>query len=65
MINCLRNHSLFLLQAFVYNYNVYLYDLKENIDSQITFDGNRDLIHNGLIEWIYECKREMIERNSR
>ncbi len=22
----------------------------------VTSDGNRDTIHNGLVEWIYECK---------
>lgn len=40
--------------AFVHNFNIFIYDISRTDSIQVTFDGNRETVHNGLIEWVYE-----------
>jgi hypothetical protein len=54
--DCLLVLIKILFQAFINNFDVYVYNISKKISSRITSDGNRDTIHNGLVEWIYECK---------
>ncbi|CAF1087184.1 unnamed protein product [Rotaria sordida] len=49
----LYSHSDHLF-AFIYNFDVYVYDITQKTSYRVTTDGNRDTIHNGLVEWIYE-----------
>lgn len=39
--------------AFVYNRNLYIKFLKENVIKQITFSGNENIL-NGIADWVYE-----------
>ncbi|CAF0954267.1 unnamed protein product [Adineta steineri] len=47
--------------AFIHSFNVYVYDIAKTTSSKATSDGNRDTVHNGLVEWIYEY--EIFNRN--
>lgn len=40
--------------AYVYNNNLYFYDLLSNTETQITFDGKKNHIINGVTDWVYE-----------
>jgi len=40
--------------AYVFNNNLYLKDLKSNRKKQITFDGQKNKIINGIADWVYE-----------
>ncbi|CAF1161992.1 unnamed protein product [Rotaria sp. Silwood1] len=40
--------------AFIHNFDVYVYDIARATSSRVTLDGNREKVHNGLIEWVYE-----------
>jgi len=42
---------------------VYIYDIAKTTSIRITADGGRETVHNGLIEWIYECKKYFIDLN--
>ncbi|CAM4778334.1 unnamed protein product [Rotaria magnacalcarata] len=49
----LYSHSDHLF-AFIHNFDVYVYDINTKTSYRVTSDGNRNTIHNGLVEWIYE-----------
>ncbi|CAF0987125.1 unnamed protein product [Rotaria sp. Silwood1] len=49
----LYSHSDHLF-AFIHNFDVYVYDINQKTSYRVTSDGNRDTIHNGLVEWNYE-----------
>ena len=40
--------------AYGFNNNLYLKDLKSNREKQITFDGEKNKIINGITDWVYE-----------
>ncbi len=40
--------------AFVYDNNLYIKDLKTNKEQQITTDGKKNKIINGITDWVYE-----------
>ena len=40
--------------AFVYENNLYLYDLTTGAETQITTDGQKNAIINGTADWVYE-----------
>lgn len=40
--------------AFVYQNNLFVKDLKSDETTQITFDGKKNSIINGLTDWVYE-----------
>ncbi|MCF6214186.1 MAG: S9 family peptidase [Flavobacteriaceae bacterium] len=40
--------------AFVYKNNLYVKDLASNITTQITTDGKKNAIINGITDWVYE-----------
>ena len=40
--------------AYVFNNNLYVKDLKSNRKKQITFDGQKNKIINGITDWVYE-----------
>ncbi|MCF8346533.1 MAG: S9 family peptidase [Bacteroidales bacterium] len=40
--------------AFVRNNNIFITDLKENTEQQITFDGKKNEVINGSPDWVYE-----------
>jgi len=40
--------------AFMYANNIYYKDLKTNTTKQITFDGEKNKIINGITDWVYE-----------
>ena len=40
--------------AYTYDFNMYVYDLKTNKETQITKDGQKNAILNGLCDWVYE-----------
>jgi dipeptidyl-peptidase 4 len=40
--------------AFVRDNNIFLYDIKSQMESQITGDGKRNEIINGATDWVYE-----------
>ena len=40
--------------AYVFNNNLYLKNLKSNSKKQITFDGQKNKIINGITDWVYE-----------
>lgn len=40
--------------AYVYNNNIYLKNLASGIQTQITFDGEKNKIINGITDWVYE-----------
>lgn len=40
--------------AFVFDNNLYINDLERNNISQITFDGEKNKIINGIADWVYE-----------
>ncbi|CAF2409910.1 unnamed protein product [Rotaria sp. Silwood2] len=56
----LYSHSDHLF-AFIHNFDVYVYDINQKTSYKVTSDGDRDIIHNGLVEWIYEY--EIFNRN--
>jgi dipeptidyl-peptidase-4 len=40
--------------AFAVNNNIFIKDLESGITSQVTFDGEKNKIINGLTDWVYE-----------
>lgn len=40
--------------AYVFNNNLYVKDLNSNETTQITFDGEKNKIINGITDWVYE-----------
>ncbi len=40
--------------AFMYANNLFIKDLSKNITKQITFDGEKNKIINGITDWVYE-----------
>ena len=40
--------------AYVFNNNLYVYNLLTGITKQITFDGSKNNIINGTSDWVYE-----------
>ncbi len=40
--------------AFGNNNNIYIADLVNNVETQITFDGKQNSIINGITDWVYE-----------
>ena len=40
--------------AYGFNNNLYLKDLESNREKQITFDGEKNKIINGITDWVYE-----------
>ncbi|WP_159800959.1 S9 family peptidase [Flavobacterium sp. MK4S-17] len=40
--------------AYVYNNNIYLYDLASGTTKQVTADGKKNEIINGITDWVYE-----------
>ncbi len=40
--------------AYMYNNNLFYKDLKTNTTKQITFDGKKNKIINGITDWVYE-----------
>ena len=40
--------------AFVYENNLYSYDLTTGVETQITTDGQKNAIINGTADWVYE-----------
>jgi len=40
--------------AYVFNNNIYVYDVVENSEKQITKDGKINSIINGVTDWVYE-----------
>lgn len=40
--------------AFAYNNNLYITDLESSVTQQITFDGKKNQIINGITDWVYE-----------
>ncbi|OAB79811.1 S9 family peptidase [Cochleicola gelatinilyticus] len=40
--------------AYGYNNNLYIKDLKSDATKQITFDGKKNSIINGITDWVYE-----------
>lgn len=40
--------------AYVFQNNIYVFDLKTKADKQITFDGEKNKIINGITDWVYE-----------
>ncbi|UJR28644.1 hypothetical protein I4U23_009876 [Adineta vaga] len=47
--------------AFIHNFDIYIYDTATTTSHRVTFNGSRESIHNGLVEWIYEY--EIFNRN--
>lgn len=46
--------------AFVYNNNLYIKYLDKNTVQQITFDGEKNKIINGISDWVYEEEFEIV-----
>ena len=40
--------------AYAFNNNLYLKDLETKLEKQITFDGEKNKIINGITDWVYE-----------
>ena len=40
--------------AYTYNFNMYVYDLRTGKETQITKDGQKNAVLNGLCDWVYE-----------
>lgn len=40
--------------AYVFNNNIYVKDLNSNNETQITFNGEKNKIINGITDWVYE-----------
>ena len=40
--------------AYTYEFNMYVYDLKTGRETQITRDGQKNAILNGMCDWVYE-----------
>lgn len=40
--------------AYVYNNNIYIKDLSSSEVTQVTFDGEKNKIINGITDWVYE-----------
>lgn len=40
--------------AYVYENNLYIYNITTNKTTQITFDGEKNKIINGITDWVYE-----------
>lgn len=40
--------------AYVKENNIYIYDIASNTNIQITFDGKKNSISNGISDWVYE-----------
>lgn len=40
--------------AYVFNNNIFILNLQQNTTRQITFDGEKNKIINGLTDWVYE-----------
>ncbi len=40
--------------AYVFDNNIYIKDLKNNSESQVTTDGKKNEIINGVTDWVYE-----------
>lgn len=47
-------------QAFIHHFDIYVYDIAKATSNRVTSDGNRDTVHNGLVEWTYECKKSRV-----
>lgn len=45
------------MQAFVWKNNVYVKETPNSAFKQVTSDGARNLILNGIPDWVYEGKR--------
>lgn len=46
--------------AFVRNYNIFVFDLTNGMEKQLTFDGN-PLVLNGVFDWVYEEEFSVIK----
>ena len=40
--------------AYVYQNNIYIYDTQSQKEQQVTFDGQKNKIINGVSDWVYE-----------
>ena len=40
--------------AYTFDFNMYVYDLKTGKETQITRDGQKNVILNGMCDWVYE-----------
>nr|WP_281503841.1 S9 family peptidase [Arenibacter sp. F26102] len=40
--------------AYVYNNNIYVFDIASELTRQLTFDGEKNKIINGVTDWVYE-----------
>ncbi|MFW2347482.1 MAG: S9 family peptidase [Wenyingzhuangia sp.] len=46
--------------AYVFDCNIYIKNLDNNITTQITFDGKKNKIINGITDWVYEEEFEFV-----
>jgi len=46
--------------AYVFNNNLFIYDIKNKISKQITFDGEKNKIINGASDWVYEEEFKLV-----
>lgn len=46
--------------AFGYNNNIYIKNIETNITTQITFDGEKNKVINGITDWVYEEEFEFV-----
>ena len=46
--------------AYVFNNNLFIYNIKKKISKQITFDGEKNKIINGASDWVYEEEFKLV-----
>ena len=46
--------------AYVFNNNLFIYNIKNKISKQITFDGEKNKIINGASDWVYEEEFKLV-----
>ena len=42
------------IQAYVLDYNIYVYNVTSDELITVTTDGREDVIYNGIPDWLYE-----------
>ena len=42
------------IQAYVLDYNIYVYNVTSDELITVTNDGQEDVIYNGIPDWLYE-----------
>ena len=45
---------MYLPQAYVLDYNIYVYNVTSDELITVTTDGQEDVIYNGIPDWLYE-----------